>query len=85
MPNEQCHSELTCVIKYCPDANAIAENALRSNASLFKDAEFYMNDLDLTVNGKDGIEKLVGNAFQIKESLELSIQYHNFEKNMFPK
>lgn len=41
-----------------------------------KDAEFYMNDLDLTVNGKDGIEKLVGNAFQIKESLELSIQLY---------
>ena len=35
-----------------------------------------MNDLDLTVNGKDGIEKLVGNAFQIKESLELSIQLY---------
>ena len=28
------------------------------------------------MNGKDGIEKLVGNAFQIKESLELSIQLY---------
>ena len=41
-----------------------------------KDVEFYMRDLDSIVNGKDGIEKMVTNAFQIKESLELSIQLY---------
>lgn len=41
-----------------------------------KDVEFYMRDLDSIVNGKDGMEKMVTNAFQIKESLELSIQLY---------
>jgi hypothetical protein len=41
-----------------------------------KDIEFYMCDLDSTINGKSSIDELVMNAFQIKESLELSIQLY---------
>lgn len=41
-----------------------------------KDIEFYMCDLDSTINGKSSIDELVTNAFQIKESLELSIQLY---------
>ncbi|MBS6180555.1 MAG: hypothetical protein KH921_07180 [Erysipelotrichaceae bacterium] len=40
-----------------------------------KDVEFYMSDLDSTVNGKD-IVSLVEKSFQIKESLELSMQLY---------
>lgn len=41
-----------------------------------KDIEFYMCDLDSTINSKLSIDELVTNAFQIKESLELSIQLY---------
>lgn len=41
-----------------------------------KDIEFYMCDLDSTINSKSSIDELVTNAFQIKESLELSIQLY---------
>ena len=43
-----------------------------------KDIEFYMSDLNSTINGKDNsdIVALVGKAFQIKESLELSMQLY---------
>lgn len=41
-----------------------------------KDIEFYMCDLDSAINSKAGIDDLVNNAFQIKESLELSIQLY---------
>lgn len=43
-----------------------------------KDIEFYMSDLDSTVNSKDNsdITALVEKAFQIKESLELSMQLY---------
>lgn len=43
-----------------------------------KDIEFYMHDLDSTVNGKNQADfvGLVGKAFQIKESLELSMQLY---------
>lgn len=41
-----------------------------------KDIEFYICDLDSTVNSKDSFDigTTVGKAFQIKESLELSMQ-----------
>ena len=41
-----------------------------------KDIEFYMCDLDSAINSKAGVDELVTNAFQIKESLELSIQLY---------
>lgn len=41
-----------------------------------KDIEFYMCDLDSTINSKATIDELVVNAFRIKESLELSIQLY---------
>ena len=43
-----------------------------------KDIEFYMNDLDSTIGAKDGrdIAGLVEKAFQIKESLEFSMQLY---------
>lgn len=43
-----------------------------------KDIEFYMGDLDSTIGAKDGkdIGALVEKAFQIKESLEFSIQLY---------
>lgn len=41
-----------------------------------KDIEFYLCDLDSTINSKSSIDELVTNAFQIKESLELSIQLY---------
>lgn len=41
-----------------------------------KDIEFYMCDLDSTINSKVGVDELVANAFRIKESLELSIQLY---------
>jgi hypothetical protein len=41
-----------------------------------KDIEFYMHDLETTVNDKANVEELVTNSFRIKESLELSIQLY---------
>lgn len=41
-----------------------------------KDIEFYLCDLDSAINSKSSIDELVTNAFQIKESLELSIQLY---------
>lgn len=41
-----------------------------------KDIEFYMCDLDATVNCKLNMGELSNNAFRIKESLELSIQLY---------
>lgn len=41
-----------------------------------KDIEFYMCDLDSAINSKAGVDELVTNSFQIKESLELSIQLY---------
>ena len=45
-----------------------------------KDIEFYMNDLDLAAKTKDNSELIstVNKAFQIKESLELSMQLYVF-------
>ena len=44
-----------------------------------KDIEFYMSDLDTTVNGKSGsdIVSFIDKTFQIKECLELSIQLYS--------
>lgn len=43
-----------------------------------KDIEFYMSDLDSTVNGRGSgdVASVTDKAFQIKESLELSIQLY---------
>jgi hypothetical protein len=43
-----------------------------------KDVEFYIGDLDFVVNSKDSsdVASLVGKSFQIKESLDMSMQLY---------
>ena len=70
-------------------------NLQESRKVAMKDIEFYMRDLDSTVNGKGNTElnELMGKAIQIRDSLELSVQLclmsnllevyysENFDKN----
>ena len=57
---------------------AIIASLHSSRKIAMKDIEFYMNDLDSTIGGKDGkdISSLVEKAFQIKESLEFAMQLY---------
>lgn len=57
---------------------AIIASLHSSRKIAMKDIEFYMNDLDSTIGGKDGkdISFLVEKAFQIKESLEFAMQLY---------
>lgn len=59
---------------------AIIASLNSSRKIAMKDIEFYMNDLDSTIGGKDGkdISSLVEKAFQIKESLEFAMQLYGF-------
>lgn len=59
---------------------AIIASLHSSRKIAMKDIEFYMNDLDSTIGGKDGkdISSLVEKAFQIKESLEFAMQLYGF-------
>ena len=61
------------------DQRAAVITSLHSSRKIaMKDIEFYMNDLDSTISGKDGkdISSLVEKAFQIKESLEFAMQLY---------
>jgi len=55
---------------------ATIANLQEAKKVAMKDIEFYMCDLDSAINSKAGVDELVTNAFQIKESLELSIQLY---------
>lgn len=58
------------------DQRAAMISSLHSSRKIaMKDVEFYMNDLDSTIGGKD-ISSIVEKAFQIKESLEFAIQLY---------
>ena len=63
------------------EAQRIATISSLQNAKriAMKDVEFYMNDLDSTVRGKEqsDIVALVEKAFKIKESLEMSMQLYS--------
>lgn len=62
----QSHSHRIATIATIQEAKKVA----------MKDIEFYINDLDSTVNSRDGFDigTTVNKAFQIKDSLELSMQ-----------
>lgn len=72
------YQNFSSIMKF--DAQRIATiSSLQSAKKVaMKDIEFYMSDLDSTVNSKGSgdIVSLVNRAFQIKESLELSMQLY---------
>lgn len=66
-------------IMECDEQRAATIASLQSARKIaMKDIEFYIGDLESTIKGKDGkdISSLVEKAFQIKESLELSMQLY---------
>lgn len=66
-------------IMACDAQRAATIASLQSARKIaMKDIEFYIGDLETTIKGKDGkdISSLAEKAFQIKESLELSMQLY---------
>lgn len=66
-------------IMACDTQRAATIASLQSARRIaMKDIEFYIGDLESTIKGKDGkdISVLVEKAFQIKESLEFSMQLY---------
>lgn len=72
------HQNFSSIMKFDVQRIATIGSLQSSKKVAMKDIEFYMSDLESTANSKGSgdIVSLVNRAFQIKESLELSMQLY---------
>lgn len=70
------YQNYTSIMSHEPQRLATIISLQEARKVAMKDIEFYMHDLDSTINVKSGLEinDLVDKAFQIRDSLELSVQ-----------